>query len=289
MNHNASLTTITCQALKELWLHVLYECNLSCQHCLFACAPGKKGAGELSWAECRDLVLAARAEGVETIYITGGEPLLWTSLRQFLDWYYSLEQVLPLTILTNGTLITEDMASLLSKYAAQGLTVRVSLECYTPQTNDQFRGEGSFAQAIEGISNLNATGMRPWVAFVNKSGGSIASSDMRALEGDFIAKLAAEYGLRIAGLKVIAAYAKGRFEGCVEPTVTKAQIEEKSAMVQCAYGVAVSKSGAYPCPILVDIPEARLEGSLGELIGQLVELSYDVCASCFATGSTCGQ
>ncbi len=289
MINTYALTTITCQALKELWLHVLYQCNLSCKHCLFACAPGKEGPGELSLEECMDLVLTARDEGVEAVYITGGEPMLWGLLRQFLDWYYSLDHIVPLTILTNGTLIDDEMAKYLSQYDSQGLSVRISLECYTQQTNDEFRGAGSYAKTVKGIKYLNSYGVRPWVAYVNKSGGSIDCCATKKLEDDFRSWLGEEHGLQIAGLKVIAAYSKGRFAGCMEPAVTKEQISEKSNTVQCSYGIAVSKSGAYPCPILVDIPEARLSGPLTDVIGKPVELTYSFCASCFATGTTCGQ
>lgn len=36
-----------------------------------------------------------------------------------------------------------------------------------------FRGAGSFTKTIKGIKCLNPFGVRPWIAYVNKSGGSI--------------------------------------------------------------------------------------------------------------------
>lgn len=289
MNNQAALTTITCQTLRELWLHVIYRCNLSCTHCLFACAPGKEGPGELTFEECKDLVLTAHAENAENVYITGGEPMLWKPLRKFLDWYYSLDNIVPITILTNGTLIDDKMAEFLSRYASQGLNVRISLECYTQQTNDEFRGDGSYHKTIKGIRSLNNHGVRPWVAYVNKSGGGLDCFATKQLENDFRARLGEEHGLEIAGLKVIAAYSKGRFSKGVNPMVTNELVQERKEQVQCAYGVAVSKSGIYPCPILVDVNEAKITNSLTDAICKPVALTYSFCASCFATGSTCGQ
>src|SRR5687768_17387235 len=101
----AGSDSLTCETLKELWLHVIYKCNLQCRHCLFGCSPEKEGSGELTLAECRQYVKEALSQGVRAIYLTGGEPTLWPYLEQFLDWYYGLDQVVPLTILTNGTLI----------------------------------------------------------------------------------------------------------------------------------------------------------------------------------------
>ena len=245
--------------------------------------------GYISLAKCREYIFEAMEQGVEAIYITGGEPLLWPWLPDFLDWYYGLDRVLPLTILTNGTLIDKKQAEYLSKYTSRGLCLRVSLECYTCENHEKYRGQGSFQRAVQGIKNLNYFGVRPWVAFVNKSGGSVDCSGVLELERDFKQRLLEDHGLDIAGLKVIAAYSKGRFAGAVNlPEIFELDVE-KISQVQCTYGVAVSGDGVFPCPVLVDVPEARLADSLKNVIGQPVSLIKSVCASCFATGTTCGQ
>lgn len=281
--------TACCRKLEELWLHVLYKCNLSCRHCLFTCSPETEGLGELNLAECQEYVTEAVRQGVKAIYVTGGEPLLWPYLREFLNWYYSLDQVLPLTILTNGTLIDLEQARYFSVYTSQGLNLRISLECYTEGNHEEFRGPGSFAQAIQGIKNLNACGIRPWVAYVNKSGGSMDGCGTQKLEADFRQRLGTDHGLEIAGLKVIAAYSKGRFAGKVNPLVRAEMSAERLAAVQCSYGVAVSRGGVFPCPVLVDIPRAKLSRSLPTAVGRVFNLDFDFCASCFATGTKCGN
>lgn len=237
--------TITSRRLDELWLHVLYTCNLKCRHCLF-----------------------------------GGE---------FLTWYYNLEQVLPLTILTNGTLVDIEKARLFSNFTSQGLNLRVSLECYTQQNHEEYRGTGSFERAIQGIKNLNDLGIRPWVAYVNKSGGCVDGLGAQKLETDFRQRLGEEYGLEIAGLKIIAAYSKGRFAGRVDVRVGPEKVAERIKSVQCNYGVAISKDGVFPCPILVDVPQAKLSGTLQEALSKAFSLDYEFCSSCFATGTCCGQ
>lgn len=281
--------TTCCQTLNELWLHVLYKCNLSCRHCLFASSPEKEGPGELTLAECREYVTAAVTQGVKAIYITGGEPLLWPYLRDFLSWYYSMDRVLPLTVLTNGTLIDIEQARYFANYTSQGLNLRISLECYTKGNHEEFRGPGSFARAVQGIKNLNDCGIRPWVAYVNKSGGIMDSCEAQKLETDFRQRLGIDYSLEIAGLKIIAAYSKGRFAGQVNPRVYPEMIAERLSTVQCTYGVAISRGGIFPCPVLVDIPRAKLAGSLQGAVGQPFNLDFDFCASCFATGTKCGQ
>lgn len=281
--------TVACRSLEELWLHVIYKCNLNCRHCLFNCSPADDGPGNLTLDKCREYVSLAEKQGLKAVYITGGEPLLWPELRDFLAWYYSREVVLPLTILTNGTLIDRDTADYFSKYASQGLNLRISLECYTRETNDDYRGDGSFTRAAAGIRNLNDCGIRPWIAYVNKSGGTLDCSGSQQLEADFKTRLGQDHGLEIAGLKIIAAYSKGRFAGSVNHESCSEKVIERITTVQCNYGVAVSKSGTYPCPILVDVPDAKLNIGLDDIIGSSFSLNYNFCASCFATGTRCGQ
>ena len=182
-----------------------------------------------------------------------------------------------------------ETARRLYPFSSQGLNLRISMECYTRNTHEQFRGYGSFDKTVSGIKHLNAAGIRPWIAYVNKSGGSLNCHESADLARDFSQRLKEDYGLDIQGLKIIAAYSKGRFAGLVQTKVTASEINERLDSVQCAYGVAVSKLGIVPCPILTDVPEAVMSNKCSNLVGQTVKLDYDFCASCFATGSTCGQ
>ena len=281
--------TVTRKTLDELWLHVTYRCNMACRHCLFTCCPEKEEPGALTLEECQAYVEQALPQGLGAIYLTGGEPLLWPYLQPFLHWYYSLDKVLPLTILTNGTLISQDLACRFKAYVPQGLTLRISLECYTRDNHEKYRGNGSFALALKGIENLNNQGVRPWIAYVNKSGGSLDQDRAQGLERDFRFRLKKDYGLELAGLKIIAAYNKGRFTGQVNPAIHRDQIKERLDTIQCTYGIAVSRIGIVPCPILADVPEAVLPGSFTDLVGQTFSLDYDFCISCMASGTTCGR
>ncbi|NPV92772.1 MAG: radical SAM protein [Firmicutes bacterium] len=283
-----SNNAISNRRLDELWLHALYQCNLECRHCLFSCSP-RRDDDQMSLLEAQEYVTDAVSRGVKAVYLTGGEPLLWPPLRDFLRWYYEQPQVLPLTILTNGTLITPEHAGLFSGFLPGGLSLRVSLECYTRENHEDYRGSGSFAKALNGIRNLNGVGINPTIAYVNKSGGSLDEYSARLLERDFRVRLWEDYGLEIESLKIIGAYSKGRFSGQVEMAASTEQINERIETVQCNYGVAASRDGVYPCPILVDVPPARLASSLDDALAGMLELNHAPCASCFCLGTTCGN
>lgn len=287
-NNSCETEAVTLQKLNELWLHVLYMCNLHCKHCLFTCS-AETGNRQMSLADCEDYVTGAVSKGVKAIYVTGGEPLLWPYLQDFLNWFYSQGQVVPLTILTNGTLLDSSQAEFFGRFTSRGLTLRVSMECYTRENHEQFRGAGSFDKTLEGIRNLNKFGIEPWIAYVNKSGGTLNCMETQSLESDFLRRLLENYGLKVAGLKIIGAFSKGRFAGQVNYQAMSKQILQKTGALQCSYGIAVSTDGVFPCPVLVDVPGAELGCSLKDAVGNSFLPNYDFCEACFATGTTCGR
>src|SRR5215210_7824258 len=60
--------------LRELWVQVNNNCNLTCTHCLVSSGPG--GIGGLPPEKLIGLIDRAKELGVERVYITGGEPFL---------------------------------------------------------------------------------------------------------------------------------------------------------------------------------------------------------------------
>ena len=285
---NSDLKKVDGREFSEFWLHLLYNCNLSCNHCLFSCSSEREGESVLTFGECRDYTNAALALGIDSVYLTGGEPLMWPDLEDFVTWYYEQNRVVPLTILTNGTLIDRGKANFFSQYSSRGLNIRVSLECYTESTHDQYRGDRSFQGAVKGIKHLNSNGIFPWIAFVNKSGGDLETGSASELEQNFRERLKHDFEAQIAGLKIIAAYSKGRFRGRVEHQICPEQLSCRLNSVQCNYTLAASKEGIYPCPILVDVPEAKMAEQLAEAAAKDLFLNYASCNSCFATGTSCG-
>lgn len=219
-------------------------------------------------------------------YITGGEPILWKPLREYLDWYFGRPGPPRLVLLTNGTLILGRWPELFARLHPQGLEVRVSLECYTAAENDRWRGEGAHARAMQGIRNLNRLGVRPYIAFTNKSGGAVNAAVARQLEADFRTYLRDRHGAEIAGLKMLGAWEKGELDGKVKKGCLPAHPEEMAELVQCSYGLAVSGLGLVPCPIPTDVRDAVLQGPVAGLLGQPVDMKFRYCRDCFKTGST---
>jgi len=85
------------------------------------------------------------------VTIEGGEPFCRKDLRELVEGI--VENRMRFNILSNGTLITDEMAVFL---AATGRCdgVQVSIDGSVPTTHDACRGEGNFLRAMQGINSL---------------------------------------------------------------------------------------------------------------------------------------
>ncbi|MCL6450875.1 MAG: radical SAM protein [Acetobacteraceae bacterium] len=139
--------------------HFTDICNLRCRHCY-------RGDGEVAGLPQQQLeaiaadVLesASRLRVRPDLGLTGGEPLavpqLLFGLMDHLKERYWGRAPLSATLMTNGTLITPEVARRLAAYHPLLSGAQVSLDGASPATNDAIRGRGSFARALEGIAHL---------------------------------------------------------------------------------------------------------------------------------------
>jgi len=137
--------------LRELWLQVNNNCNLSCTHCLVSSGPG--GIPGLPPEQLAALVDRAAVLGVERIYITGGEPFL---RRDFFDLAARITQThgMELIVLTNATVFAGRIREGLETLDRERVRFQVSIDGATPATNDPIRGEGTFTKALDGARLL---------------------------------------------------------------------------------------------------------------------------------------
>jgi radical SAM protein with 4Fe4S-binding SPASM domain len=129
-------------------LEPTFRCNLQCAHCYVSYDPKER---ELTCEEfCRIIDQIVEA-GCLQIAFTGGEPFL---REDFLDIYsYAKSEGLIITLFTNGTLITEEIADFLHSFSP--FSVEISLHGVTPGTYEKVtRTPGSFQRCVRGINLL---------------------------------------------------------------------------------------------------------------------------------------
>jgi len=147
--------------LTALYLYISGVCNLACRHCWITPTyqAGKNGGEHIDVDDVRKAIREARPLGLQTVKLTGGEPMLHPQFRELvcvLD-----NEDLAISIETNGTLIDNDLAGFL-KQRKHVSFISVSLDGADEKTHESLRAvRGSFGQAISGIRNLVDQGFRP--------------------------------------------------------------------------------------------------------------------------------
>jgi radical SAM protein with 4Fe4S-binding SPASM domain len=129
-------------SLRYLQLHITERCNLNCGHCYL----GEKEQRDLEIDLIRKAVEEFSPNGLKVL-ITGGEPLLHTQFWSVLEIARSYP--VRLELLTNGTLITQNVVKRLSKYIHG---VQISLDGMK-KGHEYLRGKGTFEKTVDGIKN----------------------------------------------------------------------------------------------------------------------------------------
>ncbi|MFC2048031.1 radical SAM protein, partial [Chloroflexota bacterium] len=88
------------------------RCNLFCAHCR-AAAENEQYEDELSTDECFQLIGEILKVGNPVLILTGGEPLVRPDVLQIAG--YGVNKGLKVVMGTNGTLVTEEMATEMKK------------------------------------------------------------------------------------------------------------------------------------------------------------------------------
>ncbi len=133
-------------SLEYAFIHLLDGCNLECSHCYKSSSPRK-----ILFQENRDFSVffdEFYSLGGKSVVISGGEALLFPGIEEVLA---SAASRFSVTLATNGTLVTERLAALISSLK---IKVQVSLDGSTPEVHDSIRGTGNFAKAVCGIDML---------------------------------------------------------------------------------------------------------------------------------------
>jgi len=131
-------------------LSITHHCNLRCKYCSHFTSAGDVNQ-DLPREEWIRFLEELNDCAVMEVCLSGGEPFLRRDLRDLIKAI--IRNRMRFRILSNGTLITDEMASFLaSTRRCNG--VQVSIDGSIPTTHDACRGEGNFLKAIQGIQHL---------------------------------------------------------------------------------------------------------------------------------------
>lgn len=155
MNGEVFARTVGFQAgERNVFLHLLTVCNLSCRHCYIN--PGQHGTATLDKdTAIQWLGLFARPQQRSNLVLLGGEPTLHADLPLLIQTAKDLRY--SVTVDTNGYLF-HDFLERVDPTRLDFLSF--SLDGPDPEVNDPIRGEGVFAVCTSNIRRAVAAGFR---------------------------------------------------------------------------------------------------------------------------------
>ncbi|MDM8525328.1 SynChlorMet cassette radical SAM/SPASM protein ScmE [Desulfococcaceae bacterium HSG8] len=135
---------------KDMDLAITNRCNLRCSYCSHFSGPGDVDH-DLPQDEWLKFFEELNRCAVLKVTLQGGEPFIRKDIKTLIRSI--VKNRMRFGILTNGTLITEDMADFLASTGRCNY-VQVSIDGSTSDIHDSCRGDGNFFKAVEGLKNL---------------------------------------------------------------------------------------------------------------------------------------
>jgi MoaA/NifB/PqqE/SkfB family radical SAM enzyme len=266
-------------------------CNLRCNHCFISCSPENHTFEFMPREQIRGYLDEARDIGsVKSVYHTGGEPFINRDMTAILADSLQLAET---TVLTNGTLITPEIAAELKQAEAVSphrLWLRVSIDSYLPEKNDEIRGEGVFVKAMRGARLLSEAGFEPIITMMRWWD---SKNDDEHHISNFEAVLR-EHGVDRAHIKILPALLLGEEEKRSRGYNDKERLTQACVTnydfrnLQCSTSRMVTARGVWVCPILVDDPTAKMGETIRETFTKF-PLTYAACYTCRTAGLTCSN
>lgn len=149
-------------------IHITDRCNLKCKHCY-----DKGTMCEMSFEDfkrnieqCLEFIENHKLSAL--INITGGEPFVHKEIEKIMDFLYiKFKQRYPfkITILTNGTLLDDNIIAKISKYKDMIFEVQISIDGMETE-HDLIRGPGTWRKSLEATRLLQNEGYKVSWSFV---------------------------------------------------------------------------------------------------------------------------
>lgn len=146
-----------CPVPDHLVIEITSRCNLRCKHCYQG---DRESRQEMGKADIYRILAEVHKIGINGIIFTGGEPFLRSDLLDILKFSKKIG-IDRITVITNGTLITEDVAK-----ALKDMSIHVVLSLDGSQLiHDRIRGTGSYEHTLKGLETLRKKGVEVTLAF----------------------------------------------------------------------------------------------------------------------------
>jgi hypothetical protein len=281
---------VALERLETLWLNTGTLCNLACASCYIDSSPTNDALVYLSLAEAEGFLdqLTAPIE----IGFTGGEPFMNPDIVAMLAT--ALDRGHRVLVLTNAMRpMRRHEAALLALRQRFGaaLTLRVSIDHYTPEVHEAERGPGSWQPMLDGLQWLSANGFN-----IAAAGRALGHEDAATARSGYAALFAAEGVAIDAGNPAQLVIFPEMDAAADVPEITQACwgiLHKSPAEVMCATSrMVVRRKGedaarVVACTLLPYDPQFDLGATLAQA-ARAVPLNHPHCARfCVLGGASC--
>ncbi len=286
--------TVALQRLRTLWFNTGTLCNITCRNCYIESSPRNDRLVYLTRSEVIVYLdeIARERWDTQEIGFTGGEPFLNPDfLAMMADCLLRGFRVLVLTNAMRPMQRRKSKLIELNSRFGQNLTIRVSLDHFTPERHEEERGRGTFKPTLDGLIWLARAGFRVAVA-----GRTMWNDDPQAERAGY-ARLFFEHGIRIDAHDPAALVLFPEMDANADvPEISEAcwgVLGKSPAEVMCASSrmVVKRKGGDRPvvlaCTLVPYDQQFELGATLKEATGS-VRLNHPHCAKfCVLGGGSC--
>ena len=139
-----------------LRLSVTDLCNLRCRYCMPDGVEKLEREAVLTYEEFLRLAALFAQCGIDTVRVTGGEPLVRKNVAQLVSGLKAIPGIRKVTMTTNGILLAQQLPALL----AAGLdSVNISLDTLRPEVFRQITARDDFAAVQAGLQAALESGI----------------------------------------------------------------------------------------------------------------------------------
>ena len=204
--------------LFHLQWHITDICNLRCRHCYsddntIRDLPLQQLKGIFDKYVKAILKWNTRGE----ISLTGGEPILRNDFFEFLDHIHKRWKDNPcffVSLMSNGTLLTEELISQLKSYWPMLPAVQISMDGVCAETHENLRGKGVFARTKDSFHLLSENGFGTALHFVVHKGNYKDAFD--------VLELGEELKVKRVTISRLVPEGRGKALGMLTPSEVKA-------------------------------------------------------------------
>ena len=188
----------TRREIHYLRLSVTDLCNLRCRYCMPDGVEKLEREAVLTYEEFLRLAALFAQCGIDTVRVTGGEPLVRKNVAQLVAGLKAIPGIRKVTMTTNGILLAQQLPALL----AAGLdSVNISLDTLRPEVFRQITARDEFAAVQAGLQAALESGLPVKLNCVPQAGvneGELedlaALAENRPLQVRFIEMMPIGYG-----------------------------------------------------------------------------------------------